>query len=554
MGEFSLRSDSIKKGLERAPHRALLHACGLTNEDFEKPFVAVINSYNEIVPGHIHLRRLAEEVKKGISSSGGVPFEMDTMAICDGLAMGHDGMHYSLPSREIIADSIELWVQAHALDGMVLIPSCDKVVPGHLMAAARVNIPSIFITGGPMKPGKFHGENADVITVFEAVSKTAAGMMTPEELRSLERVACPGAGSCAGMFTANTMACVTEALGMSLPGCATAHAVDDKKMDLAFETGEQVMQLIERGILPLDIMTKDAFSNAIMVDLVLGGSTNTALHLSAIAHEVGIDLGLEVFDELSKVTPHLCNMRPGGPFTMDDLDKAGGIPAVMKRLEQKLFRKVLTVSDKTLGENLKNVNVSNNEVIRPLNGPVHSEGGIVILKGNIAPKGAIVKRTAVNENILVHKGPARVFDNEEDAVAAILNGCIKKGDVIVIRYEGPKGGPGMPEMLVPTSAIAGMGLSDSVALITDGRFSGGTRGPCIGHISPEAFEGGPIALIKDDDIISIDIPARLIEAKLSESGMEQRRKKWSPPKQKLSGYLARYVKHVSSADKGGILR
>ncbi|MDD3420913.1 MAG: dihydroxy-acid dehydratase [Methanocellales archaeon] len=549
-----MRSDSIKKGLERAPHRALLHACGLTSEDFEKPFVAVINSYNEIVPGHIHLRRLAEEVKKGIRSKGGVPFEMNTMAICDGLAMGHDGMHYSLPSREIIADSIELWVQAHALDGMVLIPSCDKVVPGHLMAAARMNIPSIVLTGGPMKPGKFHGENADVITVFEAMSKTAAGMMTLKELESLERVACPGAGSCAGMFTANTMACVTEALGMSLPNCATAHAVDDKKMDLAFETGKQVMQLIEKGISPLDIMTENAFSNAIMVDLALGGSTNTALHLPAIAHEAGIDLGLKVFDELSKVTPHLCNMRPGGPFTMDDLDKAGGIPVVMKRLERKLFRKALTVSDKTLGDNLKNVNIANNEVIRPLSRPVHSEGGMAILKGNIAPKGAIVKRTAVNENMLVHEGPARVFDGEEDAVAAILNGCIKKGDIVVIRYEGPKGGPGMPEMLVPTSAIAGMGLSDSVALITDGRFSGGTRGPCIGHISPEAFEGGPIALIKDDDIISIDIPARLIEAELSKSELDQRRKKWSRPKQKLSGYLARYVKHVSSADEGGILR
>ncbi len=549
-----MRSDSIKKGLERAPHRALLHACGLKREDFEKPFVAVINSYNEIVPGHIHLNRLVKEVKKGIRSRGGVPFEMDTIAICDGLAMGHDGMHYSLSSREIIADSIELWVQAHSLDGMVLIPSCDKIVPGHLMAAARLNIPSIVITGGPMKPGKFHGENSDVITVFEAISKVTSGMMTMEELTSLEQVACPGAGSCAGMFTANTMACMTEALGMSLPGCATAHAVDDKKMALAFETGKQSMLLIEKGILPRDILTEDAFRNAIIVDLALGGSTNTALHLSAIAHELNIDLGLDIFDELSKVTPHLCNMRPSGPFTMDDLDKAGGIPAVMKRLEQKLFSKALTASNKTLSDNLKNVNIVNDEVIRPISRPVHSEGGMVILKGNIAPSGSIVKRTAVNENMLIHKGPSLVFDSEEDAVAAILGGLIKKGDVIVIRYEGPKGGPGMPEMLVPTSAIAGIGLSDSVALITDGRFSGGTRGPCIGHISPEAFEGGPIALIKDGDIISIDIPARLIEVEIGESEMEQRRKKWSPPKQKLSGYLARYVKHVSSADKGGILR
>lgn len=549
-----MRSDHIKKGLERAPHRALLHACGLKREDFEKPFVGVINSYNEIVPGHIHLRGLVEEIKKGIRSGGGVPFEMDTIAICDGLAMGHDGMHYSLPSREIIADSIELWVQAHALDGMVLIPSCDKIVPGHLMAAARVNIPSIVITGGPMKPGKFNGEDSDVITVFEAVGKVTSGTMSPEELISLEQVACPGAGSCAGMFTANTMACVTEALGMSLPGCATAHAVDDKKIALAFETGEQMMLLIEKVILPRDILTKDAFRNAIMVDLALGGSTNTALHLSAIAHELNITLRLDVFDELSNVTPHLCNMRPGGPFTMDDLDKAGGIPAVMKRLERKLFRKALTVSNKTLGDNLKNANVANDDVIRPLIRPIHWEGGMVILRGNIAPSGSIVKRTAVNKNMLVHEGPSRVFDSEEDAVAAILGGHIKKGDVIVIRYEGPKGGPGMPEMLVPTSAIAGMGLSDYVALITDGRFSGGTRGPCIGHISPEAFEGGLIALIKDDDIISIDIPARLIEVELSESEIEQRRKKWSQPKQKLSGYLARYVKHVSSADKGGILR
>ncbi|MDI6859902.1 MAG: dihydroxy-acid dehydratase [Methanocellales archaeon] len=549
-----MRSYSIKKGLERAPHRALLHACGLKSEDFDRPFIAVINSYNEIVPGHIHLRRLAEEVKKGVRSRGGVPFEMNTIAICDGLAMGHDGMHYSLPSRDIIADSIELWVQAHALDGMVLLPSCDKIVPGHLMAVARVNIPSIIITGGPMKPGKFRGENVDVITVFEAISKVAAGTMTMEELRSLERVACPGAGSCAGMFTANTMACVTEALGMSLPGCATAHAVDDKKMELAFETGKQVMVLIEKKILARDIMTEDAFRNAVMVDLALGGSTNTALHLPAIAHEVGIDLKLEVFDELSKFIPHLCDMRPGGPFTMDDLDKAGGIPAVMKQLEQKLFREALTVSGKTLGENLKNVDIGNEEVIRPLGRPVHPEGGMVILKGNLAPDGAIVKQTAVSENMLVHKGPARVFDSEEDAVATILDGGIKKGDIVVIRYEGPKGGPGMPEMLMPTSAIAGMGLSDSVALITDGRFSGGTRGPCIGHVSPEASDGGPIAFLRDGDIISIDIPARSIEVELSESEVERRRKKWSLPKQKLSGYLARYVKHVSSADKGGIVR
>ncbi|MDI6640047.1 MAG: dihydroxy-acid dehydratase [Methanocellales archaeon] len=554
MGAFSLRSYSIKKGLEQAPHRALLHACGLKSEDFDRPFIAVINSYNEIVPGHIHLRRLAEEVKKGVRSRGGVPFEMNTIAICDGLAMGHDGMHYSLPSRDIIADSIELWVQAHALDGMVLLPSCDKIVPGHLMAAARVNIPSIIITGGPMKPGKFRGENVDVITVFEAISKVAAGTMTMEELRSLERVACPGAGSCAGMFTANTMACVTEALGMSLPGCATAHAVDDKKMELAFETGKQVMVLIEKKILARDIMTEDAFRNAVMVDLALGGSTNTALHLPAIAHEVGIDLKLEVFDELSKFIPHLCDMRPGGPFTMDDLDKAGGIPAVMKQLEQKLFREALTVSGKTLGENLKNVDIGNEEVIRPLGRPVHPEGGMVILKGNLAPDGAIVKQTAVSENMLVHKGPARVFDSEEDAVATILDGGIKKGDIVVIRYEGPKGGPGMPEMLMPTSAIAGMGLSDSVALITDGRFSGGTRGPCIGHVSPEASDGGPIAFLRNGDIISIDIPARSIEVELSESEVERRRKKWSLPKQKLSGYLARYVKHVSSADKGGIVR
>lgn len=548
-----LRSDAIKKGLERAPHRALLHACGIEDEDFDKPFVAVINSYNEIVPGHIHLRKLAEDVKRGVRAGGGVPFEMDTIAICDGIAMGHEGMHYSLPSREVIADSIELWAMAHQFDGMVLIPTCDKIVPGHLMAAARMNLPTIAVTGGPMKPGKYKGKNVDLITVFEAVGAIKTGSVSEEELTSLEHVACPGAGSCAGMFTANTMACVTEALGMSLPGCATAHAVDEKKRELAFETGKQIVSLIKQNISALDIMTEAAFKNAIIVDMALGGSTNTVLHLLAIAHEAGIALDLDIFDDLSRKTPHLCNMRPGGPHMLEDLDRAGGIPALMKRLEEKLHMDVLTVSGKTLGENLRGVMVVNEEVIRPLDNPNHLEGGVAVLRGNLAPDGSVIKQTAVDENMLIHKGPAHVFDGEEHAVKAILGGEIKEGDVIVIRYEGPKGGPGMREMLGPTSAIAGMGLSNSVALITDGRFSGGTRGLCIGHVSPEAFEGGLIALLRDGDMISINIPERALNVELSEEEIEARRKEWKPPRRELKGYLARYVKLASSADKGGIL-
>jgi len=549
-----LRSDAIKKGLERAPHRALLHACGIGDEDFDKPFVAVINSYNEIVPGHIHLRKLAEDVKRGVRAGGGVPFEMDTIAICDGIAMGHEGMHYSLPSREVIADSIELWAMAHQFDGMVLIPTCDKIVPGHLMAAARMNLPTIAVTGGPMKPGKYKGKNVDLITVFEAVGGIKTGSVSEEELTSLEHVACPGAGSCAGMFTANTMACVTEALGMSLPDCATAHAVDEKKRELAFETGKQIISLIKQNISALDIMTEAAFKNAIIVDMALGGSTNTVLHLLAIAHEAGIALDLDIFDDLSRKTPHLCNMRPGGPHMLEDLDRAGGIPALMKRLEEKLHMDVLTVSGKTLGENLRGVMVVNEEVIRPLDNPNHLEGGVAVLRGNLAPDGSVIKQTAVDENMLVHRGPARVFDGEEHAVKAILGGEIKEGDVIVIRYEGPKGGPGMREMLGPTSAIAGMGLSNSVALITDGRFSGGTRGLCIGHVSPEAFEGGLIALLRDGDMISINIPKRALNVQLSEEEIEVRRKEWKPPRRELKGYLARYVKLASSADKGSILK
>lgn len=548
-----MRSDTIKKGLERAPHRALLHACGVKDEDFDKPFIAIINSYNEIVPGHIHLKKLAEDVKRGVRAGGGIPFEADTIAICDGIAMGHDGMHYSLPSREVIADSIELWVKAHQFDGMVLIPTCDKVVPGHLMAATRINLPAIAVTGGPMKPGKFKGKNVDLITVFEAVGGVKAGSVSERELTSLEHVACPGAGSCAGMFTANTMACVTEALGMALPGCATAHAVDEKKKKIAFEAGRQIVSLIKQNISALDIMTEAAFKNAIMVDMALGGSTNTVLHLLAIAHEAGVDFGLDLFDELSRKTPHLCDMRPGGPHMLEDLDKAGGIPALMKRLESKLHRDVMTVSGRTLEENLRDAIVTDNEVIRSLDDPNHPEGGVAVLRGNLAPDGAVVKQTAVDEKMPIHRGPACVFDGEERAVRAILGGEIKEGDVVVIRYEGPKGGPGMREMLGPTSAIAGMGLSSSVALITDGRFSGGTRGLCIGHVSPEAFEGGLIAFLKYGDVISIDIPKRALNVELNEEEIGQRKKDWKPPRRELKGYLARYVKLASSADKGGIL-
>ncbi len=553
-----MRSDDVKKGFERAPHRSLLKATGITDEELEKPFIAVVNSWNEFVPGHVHLDKIAKAVKEGIRLAGGVPFEFSTIAICDGIAMGHSGMHYSLPSREVIAASIELMAQAHRVDALVLIPTCDKIVPGHLMAAARLNIPAIVVTGGPMCPGFVNDSYVDLISVFEGVGELKAGKITEEELKTLEDLACSGPGSCAGLFTANTMACVTEALGMSLPGCATSHAVDAKKLRIAKESGAKIVELLKRNITPREIMTEKAFENAIKIDLAIGGSTNTALHLPAIAKEAGVELPLELFDKLSRETPHLTSLRPGGEHFMLDLERAGGVPAVMLKIKDKLNLNCQTVTGYSLGENLKEVKIvnpkKNKEVIRDPENPYHREGGIAVLKGSLAPDGSVIKQTAVAESMIKHKGKAKVFDSEEEAVKAILDGKIEAGDVIVIRYEGPRGGPGMREMLQATSLIAGLGLSDKVALITDGRFSGGTRGPCIGHVSPEAADGGPIALVEDGDIIEIDIPQRKLDLLVSQEELEERRKKLKPFASKVkNSYLEFYRSFVSSASRGAVL-
>ena len=551
-----MRSDAIKKGLQKAPHRSLLRACGVTDEEMDKPFIGIANSFTSIVPGHIHLNEVADAVKQGISEAGGVPFEFNTMAICDGISMGHEGMKYSLASREIIADTVESMAQAHQMDALVLIPTCDKVVPGMLMAAARLDIPSIVVTGGPMKPGEFKGKPVDFISVSEGVGAVSSGEMTEEELNELERCACPGAGSCAGLFTANTMACVTEALGMSLPYCATTHAVDAKKRRIARQSGAQIIELLNKNITPSKIMTQEAFENAIAADLTLGGSTNTTLHIPAIASELedkGVNITLDSFDELSKKVPHITKLRPSGVHSLLDLDNAGGIPAVLKVIEGKINPDVLTCTGKTLGENIKDAEVADDKVIRPLSNPYDKEGGIAILKGNLAPRGSVVKVAAVNEDMKVHEGPAKVFDGEDDCITAIFNHEIKEGDVVVIRYEGPKGGPGMREMLNPTSAISGMGLK-SVALITDGRFSGGTRGPCIGHISPEAMEKGPIAALKDGDIIKIDMNKGILEANIGNEELKKRLENIVMPDKKVKGWLSRYRKMASSADKGAVLR
>jgi len=550
-----LRSDAIKYGVERAPHRALLKALGVTDKDLDKPFVAVVNSFTTVVPGHIHLNQVADAVKAGVMSAGGVPFEFNTIAICDGLAMGHEGMRYSLPSRELIADSIEVMVQAHRFDGMVLITNCDKITPGMLMTVARLNIPAIVVTGGPMLSGIYKGKRIGTASMFEAVGEVAAGKMGEEELKTLEDLACPSCGSCNGMFTANTMACVTEALGMSLPGCATPSAVSAARLRIAKASGERVVELITEDLKPLDILTSEAFENAVMVDMALGGSTNTVLHLSAIAREAEVSLPLTLFDELGRRVSHLCNMVPSGPYTMEDLDAAGGIPAVMNELSSFLHLNAVTVTGKTVEENIEQVVVLDANVIRPLTNPVHREGGIAILKGNLAPKGAVVKATAISPKMLVHKGPAKVFDSEEEAMKAILNKEIREGDVVVIRYEGPKGGPGMREMLSSTATIAGMGLSESVALVTDGRFSGATRGPCIGHVSPEAADGGPIAVLKNGDIIEIDVPKRKLNVELSDEELGNRLKLWKrKPLKVRKGYLVRYSKLVQPAHMGSVLR
>lgn len=551
-----MRSDKTKKGIERAPNRSLLRATGLTDAEMERPFIAVVNSWTELIPGHIHLDKLSEAVKAGIRSAGGVPFEFHTIGICDGIAMGHEGMKYSLPSREAIEDSIELVLQGHQLDAMVMITACDKITPGHLMAAGRLDIPSIVVTGGPMMPGFVDDEYRDLISVFEGVGACRSEKMAEDKLQQLEECACSGAGSCAGMYTANTMACMTEALGLSLPGCATAHAVDAKKIRLAKSSGERIVAMVKEGLTARKIVTIEAFENAIMVDMAIGGSTNTTLHLPAIAHAFGMQLTLDSFDKLSRTTPHITSLKPGGINYMLDFDRAGGIQAIMQKLRPKLHIDQMTVTGKTVGENLDGFVVlnpkMNAQVIKTLDSPFHEEGGIAVLKGSLAPDGSVVKQAAVSPKMLKHSGPAKVFDSEETAMSAIMAGKIKAGDVVVIRYEGPKGGPGMREMLSPTSAIAGMGLLESVALVTDGRFSGGTRGPCIGHVSPEAQEGGPIALVKEGDIIEIDIPARKLDLKVSQEELAKRKAMFKPPEKKVTGYLARYRKLVSSASKGAI--
>ena len=551
-----MRSDNIKKGIQRAPHRSLLRACGVTDAEMEKPFIGVANSFTDIVPGHIHLKKIGDAVKMGISQAGGVPFEFSTMAICDGIAMNHEGMRYSLASREIVADTVESMAQAHSLDALVLLPTCDKIVPGMLMAAARLDIPCIVVTGGPMLPGEYKGEAVDLINVFEAVGEVSAGKMSEEELDELERCACPGAGSCAGLFTANSMACLTETLGMSLPYCATTHAVDSRKVQMAHESGVKIMELVKKNITPSMIMTQDAFHNAVVIDLALGGSSNTTLHLPAIANELadkGVKVDLDLFDSLSREIPHLAAISPSGKHTMLDLHKAGGIPAVLKVLGDKIIPESLTCTGESLGDNITGAKVVDDTVIHSMETPVHSEGGIAILKGNIAPKGSVVKQAAVSTDMLTHQGPAKVFDSEEEATKAIFQGKIKEGDVIVIRYEGPRGGPGMREMLNPTSAISGMGIK-SVALVTDGRFSGGTRGPCIGHVSPEAMSNGPIAIVEDGDIIKIDIPQRKMELLLEEEIIQERLQNVKHPEKQLKGWLARYSKMASSADEGAVLK
>jgi len=552
-----MRSDLMKKGIEKAPHRSLFKAMGYTDLEISRPLIGIANSANEIIPGHIHLHDIVKAVKAGVYSAGGTPIEFGTIGVCDGIAMNHLGMKYSLPSRELIADSIETMAVAHPFDALVLIPNCDKIIPGMLMAALRLNIPAIVVSGGPMLAGRFRGENIDLITVFEAVGKVKADRMNVRDLIDLEDSACPGCGSCAGMFTANSMNCLSEALGLALPGNGTIPAVSARRKRLAKEAGGKVMELLKKGIRPRDIVTLDAFKNAIAADMALGGSTNTVLHLPAIANEAGISLDLDLFDRISKKTPHLCNMRPGGPYHLQNLDEAGGVPAILAELMKKrlILASPLTVTGKRVGENIKGVKVLDSSVIRPLNNPYHHEGGIAILRGNLAPQGAVVKQSAVAEEMLRNSGRARVFDSEEEAVAAILKTRIKPGDIVVIRYEGPKGGPGMREMLTPTSAIVGMGLEKKVALITDGRFSGGTRGAAIGHISPEAAEGGLIALVKDGDLIEIDIPKKRIFLRVSESELSKRRKQWKPPVPKIrEGYLSRYSQMVTSAATGAVFK
>lgn len=554
-----MKSHSIKLGIERAPHRALLRAVGVQSSDFNKPFIGVVNSFNEIVPGHTHLNTIAAAVKTGVTAAGGVPFEFNTIGVCDGIAMNHPGMKFSLPSRELIADSVEIMAEAHQFDALVFIPNCDKVVPGMLMASVRLNVPSIFISGGPMLAGKLHKDGAcrtvDLISVFTAVGSVANGQMSEVELEEIEIAACPGCGSCSGMYTANTMNCLSEAVGMSLPGSGTIPAVDSRRMHLARQAGRQIMALLESNLRPRDIITKESIANAFAVDMALGGSTNSVLHFMAVAHEAGIRFPLSLINEIGGRVPHLCKLSPASEVHIEDLDLAGGIPAVMHEIAKLLNGKAMTVTLKPLSATFKNAIVRNHEVIRPFTRPFSKLGGLAILFGNLAPGGAVVKSGAVAPNMMVHRGPARVFENEEDATRGILAGKIRKGDVVVIRYEGPRGGPGMREMLTPTSLLSGMGLESAVALITDGRFSGGTRGAAIGHVVPEAAERGPIAAVRNGDIINIDIPARKLDIAVSEAELKKRLKTLPAFKSSIKGgYLKRYIAQVGPASEGAVFK
>lgn len=551
-----MRSDQAKKGPERAPHRSLMKAAGYTDWEIERPWIGVANAYNQIIPGHVHLRRIVDAVKAGIYAAGGLPIEFPTIGVCDGIAMNHIGMKYSLPSRELIMDSVEVMTRAHAFDGLVLVTNCDKIIPGMAMAAARLNIPSIVVSGGPMLTGLLHGKEVDLNTVFETVGKHIVGKATDEELLEVENAACPGCGSCSGMFTANTMNCMMEALGIGLPGNGTIPAVYAARDRLAKDAGRAIMNLVEKDIKPRDILTRKAFENAIAVDLALGGSTNTTLHLPAIAHAAGVDFDIELFNQIGGKVPHLCSMSPGGSHHIQDLYQAGGVQALMAQLSAKglLHGECITATGKTVQENIKGAQVKNPEVIRPLDRPYHATGGLAILKGSLAPDGAVVKQSAVAPEMLVHKGPARVFDSEEDAFAAIKARKILDGDVLVIRYEGPKGGPGMREMLTPTSALAGMGMDKTVALITDGRFSGASRGASIGHVSPEAAAGGPIALVREGDMISVDIPAKKLDILVDEAELARRKAQWKPYAQPVdSDFLDRYRRVTTSGNKGAVL-
>ena len=551
-----MKSDSVTKGMQQAPHRSLFNALGMTKEEMERPLVGIVSSYNEIVPGHMNLDKIVNAVKQGVAMAGGTPIMFPAIAVCDGIAMGHIGMKYSLVTRDLIADSTEAMAMAHQFDALVMVPNCDKNVPGLLMAAARLNVPTVFVSGGPMLAGHVHGQKRSLSSMFEAVGSYAAGTMTEDDVEEFENKVCPTCGSCSGMYTANSMNCLTEVLGMGLRGNGTIPAVYSERIKLAKHAGMQVMEMYKKNIRPRDIMCEKAFLNAMTVDMALGCSTNTMLHLPAIAHEAGVKLNLDIANEISAKTPNLCHLAPAGHTYMEQLNEAGGVYAVMNELNKKglLYTDLMTVTGKTVGENIEHVVNRNPEVIRPIDNPYSETGGIAVLKGNLAPDSGVVKRSAVVPEMMVHEGPARVFDCEEDAIAAIKGGKIVPGDVVVIRYEGPKGGPGMREMLNPTSAIAGMGLGSSVALITDGRFSGASRGASIGHVSPEAAVGGPIALVEEGDIISINIPENRLDMKVSDEVLAERRAKWQPREPKVTtGYLARYREMVTSGNRGAVL-